>query len=174
MAALATFIVVFIVTLLAQQTWKGWNDPAFVLGRQAAKMNWAKSRYISEDGYKNMCVMRDGVEVMIRHHPAQILLIKPQIDRQFHDFEELEHWLSEHPNHSTEVAPTTHSEKYNPTILAEFAAELDKWPTDQAQAASYVVKEVIEHSNNDIDDAMDQLTAHQMQVVADVISKIRG
>ncbi|MCU7934471.1 MAG: hypothetical protein KZQ99_06260 [Candidatus Thiodiazotropha sp. (ex Dulcina madagascariensis)] len=64
--------------------------------------------------------------------------------------------------------------EYDPTILSDFTKEITSWPDDQAAAAVQVVRNVIEQTDVDIDQWMDELTVHQMEVVTNTIKRIMG
>jgi len=74
--------------------WQTYCHPANTLGRQAAYMNWVASRRVQDEyGYRNMCVTRDGFEAIISYKHGNVILNKPNLNKTFKDFIELEHWI---------------------------------------------------------------------------------
>lgn len=75
--------------------WRGYKHPASVLGKQAANMNWiAIGRIEGEEGFKDVCYERDGVQVKVSYANGQVFLINPPHTESFKDFIKLEHWLA--------------------------------------------------------------------------------
>ncbi|MDD5007537.1 MAG: hypothetical protein PHU49_01245 [Syntrophorhabdaceae bacterium] len=83
------------IFLVLRFLWRAYTHPAHTLGRQAANMNWnVIGRMNSEEGFKDVCLGRDGIEVRISHARGQVFLLKPVHSTPFKDFVELERWLA--------------------------------------------------------------------------------
>lgn len=91
------WVIGAIVTFLVFSfLWRGYTHPASVLGRQAANMNWvATGRVEGDEGFKDVCYGRDGMEVKVSYARGQVFLLKPPHDEPFNDFIELERWLAQ-------------------------------------------------------------------------------
>src|SRR4030042_2374008 len=83
------------IFLVLRFLWRAYTHPANVLGRQAANMNWNAIRRIDgEQGFKDVCFGRDGIEARVSHDRGQVFLLRPGHSAPFKDFVELERWLA--------------------------------------------------------------------------------
>jgi len=79
---------------ILRKGWKVYTHPVSVLTRQASNMGWRASRTITDnEGYRNTCLKRDGLEVMISFKKGKVTLLEPEESQSFSNFNELERWL---------------------------------------------------------------------------------
>jgi hypothetical protein len=84
------------IFLVFRFLWRAYTHPANILGRQAANMNWnAIGRIDGEEGFKDVCFGRDGMEASVSHARGKVFLLKPAHSAPFKDFVELERWLAQ-------------------------------------------------------------------------------
>ena len=92
-----TFIVTFLIAvsiLIIRSFWKAYKEPAAILGRQAANMNWVAVGQVKDaDGYNNVRFVRDGMEAVVSFQEGNVSLVHP-VNDTFNDFEELEQSLA--------------------------------------------------------------------------------
>jgi hypothetical protein len=75
--------------------WKVYINPAAVLGRQAANMNWVVSGRVEDsDGYNNVRYVRDNMEAVVSFQNGNVILTKPSHNKPFKDFIEVERYLA--------------------------------------------------------------------------------
>lgn len=174
MEALLVLGGVAVLSFLVYHGWKAWTDPPVVLGRQAAHMNWVTSRYIKQDGFRHMCVKRNGMEAMIVHNTAHVLLISPPTKKIFKDFIELEHWIASGGGEAVDVNSASAQRASDTPRLARFLEEAKRWPPHQAGAAGFIINSIMEKNGADLDPAFDELTASQMETVTEVVRELVG
>jgi hypothetical protein len=86
---------VVLVLILLRRGKEVYNHPANVLCRQATNMNWFYSRKIKdENGYKNICLQRDGMEAMISYKEGNVYMVVPSWGTPLKDFVEVEDWIA--------------------------------------------------------------------------------
>jgi len=92
-----TFIVTFLIAvsiLIIRSFWKAYKEPAAILGRQAANMNWVAVGQVKDsDGFSNVRYVRDGMEAEVSFQEGNVSLVRP-VNDTFNDFEELEQSLA--------------------------------------------------------------------------------
>jgi hypothetical protein len=111
-----TFIVTFLIAvslLIIRSFWKAYKEPAAILGRQAANMNWVAVGQVKDsDGYNNVRYVRDGMEAVVSFQEGNVSLVHP-INDTFNDFEELEQSLANLDNEmSNEEALKVYEDLY--------------------------------------------------------------
>ena len=83
-----TFIVTFLIAvsiLIIRSFWKAYKEPAAILGRQAANMNWVAVGQVKDsDGYNNVRYVRDGMEAVVSFQEGNVSLVHP-INDTFND-----------------------------------------------------------------------------------------
>ena len=93
MTYILTFLFFLVLVIVIKQSYKVYKEPAAVLGRQAANMNWVAVGQVKDsDGYNNVRYVRDGMEAEVSFQEGNVSLIEP-ISKTFKDFEELEQSL---------------------------------------------------------------------------------
>jgi hypothetical protein len=94
------FVIAFFII---RHLWKVYINPAAVLGRQAANMNWIVSGRVEDsDGYNNVRYVRDNMEAVVSFQNGNVVLTKPNHLEPFKDFIEIERYLATNV-HSTWV-----------------------------------------------------------------------
>jgi len=92
-----TFIVTFLIAvsiLIIRSFWKAYKEPAAILGRQAANMNWVAVGQVKDsDGFSNVRYVRDGMEAVVSFQEGNVSLVRP-VNDTFNDFEEVEQSLA--------------------------------------------------------------------------------
>ena len=63
---------------------------------------------------------------------------------------------------------------YDPTILENFAAEMESWPPDQAEAALRIIRSTFTGDQVDLDSLVGELTVGQLEAVSRIVHKIHG
>jgi len=86
------FVIAFFII---RHLWKVYINPAAVLGRQAANMNWVVSGRVEDsDGYNNVRYVRDNMEAVVSFQNGNVILTKPSHNKPFKDFIEVERYLA--------------------------------------------------------------------------------
>ena len=87
-----TFIVTFLIAvslLIIRSFWKAYKEPAAILGRQAANMNWVAVGQVKDsDGYNNVRYVRDGMEAVVSFQEGNVSLVHP-INETFNELKKL-------------------------------------------------------------------------------------
>ena len=199
-----TFIVTFLIAvsiLIIRSFWKAYKEPAAILGRQAANMNWVAVGQVKDsDGYNNVRFVRDGMEAVVSFQEGNVSLVRP-VNDTFNDFEELEQSLAnlnevyedlyeEAKNDleswdedadvddtfsvSDDVSESTLDLdiSYATEVIKEFEREVQNWPLDQAEAALSILKGATKGNNVDFKQLSSKLTVKQFEYVFEVCKKI--
>ena len=199
-----TFIVTFLIAvsiLIIRSFWKAYKEPAAILGRQAANMNWVAVGQVKDaDGFSNVRYVRDGMEAVVSFQEGNVSLVRP-VNDTFNDFEELEQSLAnlnevyedlyeEAKNDleswdedadvddtfsvSDDVSKSTLDLdiSYATEVIKEFEREVQNWPLDQAEAALSMLKGATKGNNVDFKQLSSKLTVKQFEYVFEVCKKI--
>jgi len=199
-----TFIVTFLIAvsiLIIRSFWKAYKEPAAILGRQAANMNWVAVGQVKDsDGFSNVRYVRDGMEAVVSFQEGNVSLVRP-VNDTFNDFEELEQSLAnlnevyedlyeEAKNDleswdedadvddtfsvSDDVSKSTLDLdiSYATEVIKEFEREVQNWPLDQAEAALSILKGATKGNNVDFKQLSSKLTVKQFEYVFEVCKKI--
>jgi hypothetical protein len=172
----AAILLIIVVRFL----WRAYTQPAHVLGRQAANMNWVVSGNTTDErGYRNMRVKRDGLEAMITYEPATVVLLTSPRQETFRDFIELERWLATAPSTSAQDSASgatgaNGEVRFDPRILQDFEKEIAAWPEDQARTALLVLRSAIQGDRQTWEKHYGDLTVAQLRSVGDVLRRITG
>lgn len=162
--------------LLVWFLWRAYVHPQHALVRQAANMDWVYSRTITDrHGLKNTCVTRGGLDAIVTYDPPRVVLLIASGPVLFADFVELERWLAAspgiNPNSRASARSTT---EFDPTILADFDRELERWPADQASAAVSILHSTLSGGDDDLRPLVEELSPAQIEALAQVVRRIRG
>ena len=199
-----TFIVTFLIAvslLIIRSFWKAYKEPAAILGRQAANMNWVAVGQVKDaDGYNNVRFVRDGMEAVVSFQEGNVSLVHP-VNDTFNDFEELEQSLAnlnevykdlyeeakndiESWDEDADVDDTFSVSddgskstldldiSYATEVIKEFEREVQNWPLDQAESALSMLKGATKGNNVDFKQLSSKLTVKQFEYVFEVCKKI--
>ena len=199
-----TFIVTFLIAvsiLIIRSFWKAYKEPAAILGRQAANMNWVAVGQVKDsDGFSNVRYVRDGMEAVVSFQEGNVSLVRP-VNDTFNDFEELEQSLAnlnevyedlyeeakndlESWDEDADVDDTFSVSddgskgtldldiSYATEVIKEFEREVQNWPLDQAEAALSILKGATKGNNVDFKQLSSKLTVKQFKYVFEVCKKI--
>jgi hypothetical protein len=93
MTFIFTFLLLLAIAVIIKHSYRVYKEPAAVLGRQAANMNWVAVGQVKDsDGFNNVRYVRDGMEAEVSFQDGNVSLIEP-ISETFKDFKELEQSL---------------------------------------------------------------------------------
>jgi len=199
-----TFIVTFLIAvsiLIIRSFWKVYKEPAAILGRQAANMNWVAVGQVKDaDGYNNVRFVRDGMEAVVSFQEGNVSLVRP-VNDTFNDFEELEQSLVNLNKVYKDLYEEAKNDKeswdedadaddtfsvsddgskstldldisYATEVIKEFEREVQNWPLDQAEAALSILKGATKGNNVDFKQLSSKLTVKQFKYVFEVCKKI--
>lgn len=86
----------YVIYRVSRFLWETHTHPANVLGRQAAHMNWVAMRTVKDKmGKRNMLYRRGELEAEVSYLLGVVMLVTPEVDKNFSDFIELERWLKD-------------------------------------------------------------------------------
>ena len=130
---LTIFGGVVLAIIIIRFFWRAYLHPASVLGRQAANMNWIAVGRVADGEYRNVKLNRDGEVAIISYRNRNVELLRPNGNKVFQDFLELEHWLvkqSSRPYAEISNAPKNHTSAADNKVERDFEvvpsnAELD-------------------------------------------------
>ena len=147
-----TFIVTFLIAvsiLIIRSFWKAYKEPAAILGRQAANMNWVAVGQVKDsDGYNNVRYVRDGMEAVVSFQEGNVSLVHP-INDTFNDFEELEQSLANVDNEmSNEEALNFYAD-----VFEEVKNDVDNWGENEEPMFQFNVEPIKDFDDWDEDDA---------------------
>lgn len=167
-------VALLVVAYLIYHAWGAWNDPATRLGRQGASMNWVTSRYVEQGGARHQCLKKGDLEALIDFNRKVVHLLLPDGQKTFTDFVELENWLVEAKDVAVSKSALMSQISESTKALDSFIAEIGTWPRPQADAASQIVKAILEKSEEDLDQYFDELTAGQTKRVSETVGLLTG
>lgn len=166
--------------LIAWSFWRAHTHPAQILARQGANMNWLASRTITDQsGLRNVCLKRDGQEVMINYEPAQVVLLTGNAPQTFADFIALERWLATSAPPSDEHLAANRAQLQDSGIAApdpmrEFERAMRAWPASQAQLALEVLSAGLIGDQQTFTRVHGDLTVDQLRTVVQTMMRIHG
>jgi hypothetical protein len=130
-----TFLVTFLLAvtlLIIRHSYRVYKEPAAVLGRQAANMNWVAVGQVKDsDGYNNVRFVRDGMEAVVSFQEGNVSLVHP-INETFNDFEELEQSL----NNLDNEMPYEEALKAYEDLYEETKNDFESWDEDEDETFS--------------------------------------
>jgi vacuolar-type H+-ATPase subunit F/Vma7 len=160
------FVIAFFII---RHLWKVYINPAAVLGRQAANMNWVVSgRAEDSDEYKNVRYVRDNMEAVVSFQNGNVILTKPNHLEPFKDFIEIERYIATKDEESNDEIVVVKSD-----AIQELEDEVQNWTDEQAVAALLILKAAIKGDDKImIREYFSKLTFGHLEYVDKILTKI--